>query len=550
MARNLFIFGRTAALFVAAAVAVASVCAAGRTQAQITPRTDAITLDFGGTTLRPKRVISPWRAEVAAGSHRLVLTNRSVSEHDSKTDRARWTAIASEGYTLTWMASAGDIAYLSGANPDVKKPADRLLRLDLKTGSWLPNIPIKDTLIAVMPGSRSVCVLTASLIDAPFPQVKKMVSYQVINYWEPGLEPMWQREFTAEPEAGHAEAYLLAAQTPIRANSNIQHLTKFSEDVVVCAGARQALIALNLKTGKTSWANGRIWEFQRGFVGPSVWSHFIARAGNQFDSGLELDAQKSKAFDEKYSCSIVAGPLVVVDTNENSRLSGEHLFVAVARAEKGPYSTYLSDCVVYEIDKYHRIVSTAKLPRMIDGSQRLALPNRLIWGCANNALVSLSPYEKEITDEPGSPDLTTFVSWYRQYVPYENEAWLSSDADSSLAAFGPRAIYRLHAGGFDMLSTDNTYQFPISKIDPLTGEERTLILRVPFTGKLNLPRTNFSRITLGSVSYTHAMGTYELAISQLTVDGPILKVTLVSDKWSATVVFDMDDAGAGSSAGR
>src|SRR5207237_1978584 len=66
---------------------------------------------------------------------------------------------------------------------------------------------------------------------------------------------------------------------------------------------------------------------------------------------------------ERYS-AIVGGP-IVVPTPEAGK--GKHsIFMAVA---KGPasYSSYLSDCVIYELGSDGRPLAMANLPRMVRG---------------------------------------------------------------------------------------------------------------------------------------------------------------------------------------
>jgi hypothetical protein len=51
-------------------------------------------------------------------------------------------------------------------------------------------------------------------------------------------------------------------------------------------------------------------EFERGFIGPSVYSYYLGRFGLESDRDRNKDdiEKARKQFDEQYECSIVAVP--------------------------------------------------------------------------------------------------------------------------------------------------------------------------------------------------------------------------------------------------
>ncbi len=52
----------------------------------------------------------------------------------------------------------------------------------------------------------------------------------------------------------------------------------------------------------------RVWEYERGFIGPSVWQHFIARAGDDDAKGQEVKKGEKSDRPARRN-AIVGGPV-------------------------------------------------------------------------------------------------------------------------------------------------------------------------------------------------------------------------------------------------
>jgi hypothetical protein len=384
-----------------------------------------------------------------------------------------------------------------------------------------------------------------SLFDAPFPEGKQMDAYQITCFRGKEVTPTWSKEYHAEREHGNSGPFLLAAREPDPARSNLQYLSWLKDDLLVCAGPRQDILDLDKETGQIHWRLARVWEFQRGFIGPSVWSHYIGRFGEQ-DTRASMQAPPRDSFDKRYQCALIAGPVVVPRTIRQSwGKNGPHIFVAVSKAEVGNYSEYLADCIVYELNEDGIPIGMVNLPRLVNGAEYQVQPDALIWGCQNEALVKLvTTNEGHGFDGFGGPDKLIRVAWYQQYAPYKPQAWLLSDSCGQLSAFTNGTLYRIHAGGFVLDSKVRVYQFPISMIDTVSGKEQNLLLKVPYSGYLPLPKTNFSQTTSGKQTSTQAFGPYILTITRLQVEGQVLRITVEKPLWSANVDFDMTNLSA------
>src|SRR6266568_885840 len=171
---------------------------------------------------------------------------------------------------------------------------------------------------------------------------------------------------------------------PSYARTAITSLCRLGNDrVLVCAGPSQDILALDAKSGEVVWKIERIWEFERGFVGPSVWRHFVGRFG--FREGEEkIDEQKRK--DAAATSRIIGGPVVVPFGKEN------RIFVAVSKREN--FGGYASDCVVYEVADDGKPIALVNMPRSVIGSDYVIADGGIVWRCDKDAMARLVSSER------------------------------------------------------------------------------------------------------------------------------------------------------------
>ncbi len=114
-----------------------------------------------------------------------------------------------------------------------------------------------------------------------------------VTCFQPGKsEVAWSHDYPSAGQRARPGAFLIsAARYPDYAVDSIQALTAMGSKILVCAGPMEDLICLEQKAGAQVWRVPRIWEFTRGFIGPSVWSHYIGRFGfNDDDLKWATDA--------------------------------------------------------------------------------------------------------------------------------------------------------------------------------------------------------------------------------------------------------------------
>jgi hypothetical protein len=318
---------------------------------------------------------------------------------------------------------------------------------------------------------------------------------------------------------------------------DVRPLTRLGRDVRVCAGPVDNLVCLARDTGEPLWTLPRVWEYERGFIGPSVWQHTLTRGGR--DVFEDKDDKPVPATGRRQAA--VGGP-VVVDGGEGG--GGARVFVAVA---KGParFAEYLSECVVYEVSARGTPVGVVTLPRMVRGGQAVVHNGGVVWACQGGGFVRLAPSaERDHGFGPGGPDHLCDVEWYRGLRPARPKAWLTADPAGDPVAFGPGWAVRARSGGHVPAADAGEYRFPLGLMDLATGTARDLELRVPFTGRVPEPTTNFSRSSgAGGKDEWHALGPYLLGVTGLAADGDRLRVTLGMPDWARTVEFALPGPG-------
>jgi ankyrin repeat protein len=314
------------------------------------------------------------------------------------------------------------------------------------------------------------------------------------------------------------------------------------DTLIVCAEAVQPLFCLNRDTGTTIWQLERPWEYERGFIGPSVWAHYIERFRlDRFDLDPEdVEAQRKK-FDKQFSCAIVGGPVVVPLSLNRGWLDSHSIFVAVAKGPADGLSGYISDCAVYEFNDRGKPVSMVKLPYMLRGSARTVHKDGVVWKSQSEALVRIgvSQYDRAGMG-PGGPDLLTPVTWLHRLSGSRPDAWLLADSACDAVGFGPTHAFCLPSGGYISSPSDSVYYFPLTAVDLGSGTEQLGTLHVPLEGTITAPQTNCSTRESPSGEMTiRACGPYLLGVTGLRVTGERLEITLGMEHWSASVRFDL-----------
>jgi hypothetical protein len=524
-------------------------------------------LEWNGHVWHPDSIIVDSYEEFEALNQTISVSSNTVFATVINSSNIVWTAVCSNAAHLQLITSYDKTAYFEPfqRNRWTLAPEDkpRLIRVDLGSGKFLPDLLLttgnepENILAATDRGDRLV-VLTGN-----FGEDKSgnsiLSRYRVTCFDMAAEKIIWSESFVAVGDnTSRPTAFLLSGNRPNQAWSSICSLSWMDDDILVCAGSRQNLLCLAEKTGKTLWTIGRVWEFQRGFIGPSVWQHYISRFGEEkrtFTNDVSVNETTSELFDKRWSCQIVGGPIIVHRPATEWETNGISIFVATSKASKemdAGWAGYLSDCIVYELDASGTPLSMVTLPRMVKGSQARVEANSVVWSCQENGMVKMeaTASDKLEGSGPGGFDRLTKIDWYRQLDHTEPKAWLVTDKAADALAFDTYRFFRVLSGGYVTEPIDKTFNLPISSVDCTNGITSELLLRVPLTGTVPAPETNYRSSGFGTknVSY-HTVGAYFLEITGLEMRGNKLAITIGMEEWHATLLFNIsDDKPAGANA--
>lgn len=520
----------------------------------VKPKLDEVTLQAGDVTLRPVGPASVGQHMRDVGGRRIAINKGIVSATRIGDQQQLWSSQSADGRRLRWVTCQGNVGLLLGYDVDdeerfagYESPV-RIRRIDLDSGQWLADLPIQPddggkvkALLSAQADQGALAVLVSlTSLDESGGAKARVVAYQVTCFRGDEPTPLWTKTFEAEEERGYGGVYVWGITPPRYAYSDNRHLTWLEETLIVAAEDMQPIMALNRDTGTKIWTVDKIWEYERGFIGPSVYCHYIERFGIEdlrFDKGKDGIEAARRTFNQQFSCAVIGGP-VVVPLEVPRRSDAYSIFVAVSKAAARRWSGYLADCVVYELSENGTPISMVKVPQLVSGGNFKVLKDGLVWAGQNDSLMRLMPSLTQpiIGMGGGGTDLITRLAWFRQIDWQPPHAWLTTGRAAQPVAFSQSQAFRLPGGGYITNKGDHDYHFPITATDLSSGIEQELVLHVPFEGTISAPgkgRTDTEDRV--STATFHVM-----AITDLRADDRSLDVTIGMEKWSATLTFSLD----------
>lgn len=519
------------------------------------------TLQIGNVTLNPARVTSPWRQSYLVASNLIYVSKDTVQRSGSNGGPA-WTTHSEDDAYLNWLTASTNVAYLLGYRLGTNGeflgydfPA-RVRCLDLQSGHWLPDLPIRDTtpagfettnVLAALVHDQGSFVLTGLTKKGVTNAQDQIIAAYNLCFFPSGAEKAkWTKQYPSTGERPYTGGYIWGVPPPVYAGSDIQRLSWVSARLLVCPEAMQSVYCLDPFIGTEIWRLDRVWEFQRGFIGPSVWQHYIGRFGidETFHSEKDKVDEARSSFDRQFQCALIGGPITV--PLKFSRGADTHsIFLAVAKGPARQWAVYLSDCVLYEFGDDGKPVSMGTLPQVVDGSQYCVRGSDVIWKCQNDTFVKVSPTRRtrRMSMGPGGSDCTLNLAWFRRLQYEDPKVWFIAGKGRDPVTFADNYAFCLPGGGYILHNEDSQYCFPIAAVDLSTGLDSILTVRVPFKGSLPLPESNMSTETLadGTESH-HALSWHLLTITDLASRGRTLEITLADETQSAVLSFEIEGA--------
>ena len=572
------------------------------------PRPDEATLSDGERTYPRVGVETNWRPRYSADGRRYVIDGHSVIEVAGVDGTAPRSASVGEDYRLEWIGAAEGVAFLV-ANLDPgkfdwenPKPLRQFHRLDLDAMKWLEPFELPEPSIdpdrgmvvhfgadSTDPPERSVepeCLLVTpegvltlfretrerrEFEHAPF----EVVGYHVCCYLPRSVEAKWSRAIRHLARTERKTGFDMRSY-----DDSISQLTYVTFPgnpgmILVCPGETEPMVCLSPKDGKVFWRLPAIWEYERGFIGPSVFEHYIERFGledpcvqlatgplfrddekvnakelrertrNKIAAHRKLTAAR-KTFYERYEGRMSAGPIVVANPNDHG---DPKVYVAAVRSlkpERGG-ATQPEYAFIYELELYPDGVDFAgmtRLPRPVIGRPCHAMPDGLVLSCDRGCLVRLRTYQTDVSGGfmgPGAAadDLLLQIDWYRELLMLCPSAWFNADPPDDVAAFSQARMFR-PGRAYVRRKEDKVYQLLIQVVDLRTGSDRHLTLSVPFDGDLPIPETRISSFNRGMASEQFTTdSSHPIQANELHMDGNRLTIVTGQEPDRVGVTFDL-----------
>lgn len=499
-----------------------------------------------------------------AGGNRIVVDG-NVVELISHNEPPRRIA-STDGRMLRLLGTTGTIALFAGENTkeELKGGAfylrAEIRRLDLATAERLPSWRFEHpadqkrdggvaadnprlVLASVLADERGVAVVVC---DEPPKHITKIKSYTVALFDPQQERVKWAKAFASRGEGVPAMTTMAGVWgADAIAIVPLSWLEGESDPIIiVCAGTKEDVLCLDAESGETRWRIPRIWEYERGFIGPSVFEHFVERFGIDYmdaqlagqsdvkdDAHLADDQKKARQlladtqrkFDETYSGWITAGPIIPAGDGDGN------IFIAAARQRgRGQDLGDLAQATVYELDSENgEVIAASPLPRLVDGHPQHAMPGAILWGCQRGGLVRLHgsgynfAYGFNGPNAGWANDSTCSIAWYREYGIRLPASWFYADAAYGVAAFDSHYYYR-PSGAYIETRKRPVYRFVINRVDLETGLDRDLTLSIPYMGDFPMPKTGYAA-SPGSMHSTHP---HLLWIGGLSVEDNVLRVVM------------------------
>jgi hypothetical protein len=446
-----------------------------------------LTADLGATVLvedgavrRPSIVRSPAVRGLRIGSLRLRFQGSKLVAVDVESGKVAWAVDVAVHPGRRLLAAADGVLYLPAGKP--KGGPLRLRRIRLEDGGRLPPLLIADRawtgeeIKAALPASDGrLFVLSGAEERGGLDRVRV--------FGIAGDERRFAVSLSVSADCLAPRAGLSAPGAEVR--DGIAPLCLAGDELVVLPGAHEDLVGLSAESGEERWRREALWEYERSFIGPSVWKFFLSRAVRRDDSEGRDRMRKLRY--------LSAGPVAVPVPG---RPGDVRVFVAVTRSPSEYSRRYLEDSDVLELAGGCPI-ALAHLPSCV-GSAR-ALDGGALFRAGSAALGLCRP-------SSGSGEMIVFggsyavarLAWWRE-IPYPTirpPPWPggtttceSGRGISDPTVFAIDAGWTAAAPPFSLLAADvpDRLRIPVALLDLESGRERRIELRIPFGGEPGEP---------------------------------------------------------------
>lgn len=512
--------GRTSLLAVAGSQ-ILMVSSCGGSNVPLPPIWSSVKLVAGERVLEPVGSGTGFRTQVEADGKLLTLTDSNILVTDGPKS---WSASLPEGTRAEFEGVAGHVAYFLAKRDRRKAPENykgptSVWPLDLASGKWHPTIDARqlagtksEVIEAVAPTEDKVAVMfgTVEHNEKEYPS-DRTTSHSVRVFTNSAGTLNWSvPDIKSEGDAEPSQGFLWASSYPNFGFSDVKRLTWVGEDLLICAGATEPIRLFDGETHKESWSLPRLWEFQRGFIGPSVWSHYLGRFGQDNFGSDRADPKTASAFRSLFQGRILAGPFAF----GKSYLARYEVVVEVER--KDAYAGYIGDCFVYDLDSRGQPFKRTPLPQIVVGSGLIQTSDGFVTPTQNRGLMRMQcPGEDDRFGGmgPGGPDATGEIVWFFQHPKVAQNHWLSTGPPYDTVAYGSGFALRANSGWYADAGDHSKITVPIDRIDLANGNTVGWKVVMTLPKPLDLPKTNYGSGPNG----TYTSGAYQVGLTYIEI---------------------------------
>ena len=466
---------------------------------------------------------------------------------DNEESKTHWSVEKPSARKVTIVSSSDSVVAFVDQQTDFRdgEALHVLRRLDAKQGKWLSSLEYGEKIadqqkvkIVAASGNGDKFAVLFAITELDSQRADDRVVDRIVKvYSDTSDKVLWTYRIPVDPNLYvPGRGFLMASSYPNFADSDINVFSWSGQSLTICPDATGPLVSLDKWTGKANWAIDRPWEFQRGFIGPSVWSHFVERFGEVRKSSKSVDPKKREEFANEFTSQIIAGPVFAPNDSRGFHTRGSYI-LAVTVARKGRYEGYTGDCFLYEIDTDGKVVARTPMPQYLVGNLFHSQLNSVIFATQNGGLIKLRAGGDEgIHMGPGGPDSTGKIDWFFQ-APRRKPYWISYESAQKLAAFDDKRAYSIHEGWYvEKAGTDaKSVTFPIQITDQETGHQTEASLTVPIKFSAGIPSTNYYQIDEATYGY----GQGGIGITGLTRTKTGLRFQLATEKAVGYIEFSL-----------
>lgn len=402
-------------------------------------------------------------------------------------------------------------------------------RLALTNGAWLApaTVPVDSDPAEHTSHTVGCCVDgdVAVLLSSIQPKETEKELFPDPIRWRvtrfDGEKPGWSRTFPVAAGIPGPSALLIGGADSSRMSPGLTPLVRMADRVLVAAGPREPLRALKIDSGADAWTLSHLWEFARGYIGPSVYEYFVGRFG---DHRLEWKKQLTPEQEARRTalaaqCWLAAGPVVVPYEGDL------RIFVAVVQSAPGA-PAHVHDCRVYELDGEGRPVALVAVPRPVDGDVFTPAPPGFVWGCSGGALARFEPSRQFGMIMRGSDHIAR-LAWYRHFTFARPSFWMSvPNGGVTVGVDAGRAV----AAGPDCYvfeQNGKVVEVPLLGLDLERNRETRGALRLTLTAPPTIPAQNCmtSRGGDGTITRAECFGYHLCCVAGVEMRGEHVRIT-------------------------